>query len=73
MGFDELNQEAQAKARAAETMEDLEELASEYGQELSDNELEQINGGYSNSCPMDGICPKAVDMSGRSCPGFRFG
>ena len=45
MGRDDLNQEMQAKARAAQTPEELEKLAEENGQELSDDMLESIAGG----------------------------
>ena len=45
MTFDDLTEEQKAKALACETTEDVLALAKEIGYELSEEELEAINGG----------------------------
>ncbi|MBR3316593.1 MAG: Nif11 family protein [Atopobiaceae bacterium] len=45
MTFDDLTEEQKAKALACETTEDVLALAKEIGYELSDEELEAVNGG----------------------------
>ena len=76
MGFDDLSTDMQEKARAAKTMEELEELANESGRELSDAELDSLSGGnyaptYS-SCTSFVTCPTATDMRGSRCTEYRF-
>lgn len=76
MGFDILSKDMQEKARAAQTMEELEELAAESGRELSDEELGSISGGnYAPSfsdCPSFVTCRTATDMRGSRCTAYRF-
>ena len=76
MGFDDLSTDMQEKARAAKTMEDLEELAHESGQELSDEDLDSISGGdYApsyKSCTSFVTCPTATDMRGSRCTEYRY-
>ena len=76
MGFDDLSMEMQEKARAAGTMEELEELASENGRELSDEELGSVNGGnYGptfSDCTSFVTCRTATDTRGSRCTAYRF-
>ena len=76
MGFDNLSKDMQEKVRAAETMEELEELATESGRELSDEELDSVNGGnYGptfSDCTSFVTCRTATDTRGRLCTKFRF-
>lgn len=50
MDFEDLTPEQQAKARACKTPEDLLALAREEGLELSDEELENMSGGWLFDC-----------------------
>ena len=76
MGFDDLSTDMQEKARAAETMEELEELAKESGRELSDEELDSLSGGHYgptfSDCTSYVTCPSATKMSGNRCTAYRF-
>ena len=76
MGFDDLSRDMQAKARAAKTMEDLEELAHESGRELSDEELDSLSGGnYAptfSDCTSFVTCRTATDTKGVLCRTYRF-
>ena len=76
MGFDDLSTDMQEKARAAETKEDLEELANESGQELPDEELDSLSGGnYGptfSDCTSFVKCQTATNMSGNRCTAYRF-
>ena len=76
MGFDDLSTDMQEKARAAETKEDLEELANESGHELSDEELDSLSGGnYAptfSDCTSFVTCRTATDLSGGRCTAYRF-
>ena len=76
MGFDNLSTDMQERARAAETTEDLEELANESGQELSDKELDSLSGGnYAptfSDCKSFVTCATATDSSGARCTAYRF-
>ncbi|MDO4890747.1 MAG: Nif11-like leader peptide family natural product precursor [Coriobacteriaceae bacterium] len=45
MNFEELTPEQQERARSAKTPEEILALAQEAGYELSEEELDQINGG----------------------------
>ncbi len=76
MRFDDLSADMQEKARAAETMEDLEELANESGQELPDEELDSLSGGNFgptfSECTSFVKCPSATNMSGNRCTAYRF-
>ena len=49
MGFDKLSEEQKAKAREAQSPEELSELAKDEKTELSDDFLESISGGISIS------------------------
>ena len=49
MNFDDLTEELKAKAKACETPEEILALAKEEGYELSEEELEDISGGW-NTC-----------------------
>ncbi|MBQ9057914.1 MAG: Nif11-like leader peptide family natural product precursor [Atopobiaceae bacterium] len=58
MNFDELTEEQKARARAAQSPEEILELAREEGYELSEGELEAVSGGWcgsdcSNHCAHD--------------------
>ena len=57
ISFDNLTEEQQAKARACKTPEELFELAKSEGIELSEEELEAINGGMVSGWSIPG-CPK---------------
>ena len=76
MGFDNLSEHMREKARAAETMEELEELARESGRELSDGELGSLSGGnYAptfSDCTSFVTCRTATDMRGSRCTAYRF-
>ena len=76
MGFDNLSTDMQEKARAAETMEELEELANESGRQLSDEELDSLSGGnYAptfSDCTSFVTCRVATDMRGSRCTAYRF-
>lgn len=76
MGFDDLSMEMQEKARAAGTMEELEELAKESGRRLSDEELDSLSGGnYAptfSDCNSFVTCRTATDMRGSRCKAYRF-
>lgn len=76
MGFGDLSRDMQEKARAAETMEELEELANENGRELSDEELDSVNGGnYGptfSDCTSFVTCRTATDTRGDRCARYRF-
>ena len=58
MEFKDLSPEQQEKLRACKTPEEMLELAREEGYELSDEELEAVNGGTSWSCIPD--CPEHI-------------
>ena len=45
MEFKDLTEEQRVKARACKTPEELVQLATEEGVELSDDQLEEISGG----------------------------
>lgn len=45
MDFNDLTEEQKAKARGCETPEDILELVSREGMDLSDEQLEQVSGG----------------------------
>ena len=76
MGFDDLSTNMQEKARAARTMEDLEELANESGQELPDEELDSLSGGnYAptfSDCTSYVTCKTATDMRGSRRTEYRY-
>jgi hypothetical protein len=76
MGFDVLSTDMQEKARAAETMEELVELANESGRELSDEELDSLSGGnYAptfSDCTSFVTCRTATDTRGSRCTAYRF-
>ena len=76
MGFDDLGVDVQKKARGAETMEELEELAKECGRELSDDELDSLSGGnYAptfSDCNSFVTCRTATDTRGSRCTAYRF-
>ena len=76
MGFDDLSTDMQEKARAAGTMEELEELAKESGRRLSDEELDSLSGGnYAptfSDCTSFVTCRTATDLSGGRCTAYRF-
>jgi hypothetical protein len=76
MGFDDLSTDMQEKARAAETKEDLEELANESGQELPDEELDALSGGtYGptfSDCTSFVTCRTATNLNGGRCTAYRF-
>lgn len=76
MGVEDLNLEVQAKAREAETIEDLEKLADECGQALSDEKLDVVSGGVlphcKGLCPSHGKCPTATGLDGRPCTSYQF-
>lgn len=76
MGFDNLSADVQEKARAAETMEELEELADESGRQLSDEELDSLSGGnYAptfSDCTSFVTCRTATDTRGSRCTAYRF-
>lgn len=76
MGFDNLSADMQQKARAAETMEELEELADESGRQLSDEELDSLSGGnYAptfSDCTSFVTCRTATDTRGSRCTAYRF-
>ena len=76
MGFDDLSMDMQEKARAAETMEELEELATDSGRELSDEELDSLGGGnYGptfSDCTSFVTCRTATDTRGDRCARYRF-
>ena len=76
MGFDNLSADMQQKARAAETMEELEELANESGRQLSDEELDTLSGGnYAptfSDCTSFVTCRTATDTRGSRCTAYRF-
>ena len=46
MNYEDLTPDMKDKIRACKTPEELLELAKESGYELSDNELEQVSGGW---------------------------
>ena len=50
MNFEDLTLEQQEKAKACKTPEDFLTLAKEEGYELSDEELEAVNGGVEWDC-----------------------
>ena len=76
MGFDNLSADMQQKARAAETMVELEELADESGRQLSDEELDSLSGGnYAptfSDCTSFVTCRTATDTRGSRCTAYRF-
>ena len=76
MGFDDLSTDMQEKARAAETMEELVDLANESGWELSDEELDSLSGGnYAptfSDCTSFVTCKTATDTRGSRCTAYRF-
>ena len=76
MGFDDLSMDMQEKARRAETMEELEELANESGRQLSDEELDSLSGGnYGptfSDCTSFVTCRTATDTRGNRCTAYRF-
>ena len=76
MGFDDLSTDMQEKARAAETMEELVDLANESGRELSDEELDSLSGGnYAptfSDCTSFVTCKTATDTRGSRCTAYRF-
>ena len=76
MGFDDLSTDMQEKARAAETMEELVDIANESGRELSDEELDSLSGGnYAPSfsdCTSFVTCKTATDTRGSRCTAYRF-
>ena len=76
MGFGDLSQSTQERARAAETMEELKGLAKEDGLELSDEELGSLAGGnYAptfSDCVSFVTCRTATDTRGSRCEAYRF-
>ena len=52
MNFEDLTDEQKAKARAAQTPEEILALAKEEGYELTDEELNTVVGGWLG-CPTD--------------------
>ena len=76
MGFDDLGKDMQEKARTAETMEELVDLANESGRELSDEELDSLSGGnYAptfSDCTSFVTCKTATDTRGSRCTAYRF-
>ncbi len=54
MKFDDLTEEQKAKVLACKTPDDLLELAKAEGYDLSDEELDEINGGEKS---LDGTIP----------------
>ena len=57
ISFDDLTEEQKAKASACKTTEELFELAKSEGIELTDEDLEAIDGGMVSGWSIPG-CPK---------------
>ena len=64
MDFEKLTDEQKAKARACKTPEEILALAAAEGYELSDDELESINGG----AMWGDVC---VGVACRVCRGYK--
>lgn len=58
MKFEDLTPEQKAKALACKTPEELLALAQEEGYELTEEQLEGINGGWDDKCDNYRPCPK---------------
>ena len=65
MDFEELSPEVQEKAKACKTPEEMLKLAKEEGYELSEEELEAIDGGMEWCSTLDKPCEQYVR---RWCP-----
>lgn len=64
MNFDELkNPELQEKLQKAQTPDELLAIAKEEGYELSEDQLEGVNGGWCVHCPQDDCPPVGGTMS----------
>ena len=50
MNFNELSDELKEKVKACKSTEEILALAKEEGQELSDEDIEAISGGFDWSC-----------------------
>ena len=50
MEFKDLTEEQRVKARACKTPDELVQLATEEGVELSDDQLEAVSGGWAGDC-----------------------
>ena len=61
MKLDDLPPELREKARACQTAEDALTLAKEAGYELSDDELDQIAGGWGGGT--SSVCPNCHSTS----------
>ena len=56
--FDGLDKDVQDKVKECKTMEELNDLLTEEGIDLSDELLQSIaGGGHSDSCPPYYVCP----------------
>ena len=67
MNSNELFSEQRERARYAQTLEELEELAKEEGQEISDDQLDAISGG-----DVSPGCMQKTDLRGYWCPSYHF-
>jgi len=64
MNFNELTDDTKAKLRGCETPEELLALAREEGYELTEEELEGVNGGWGCDLGDEEPCP-------RECWGYK--
>ena len=71
MNSNELSSEQRERARSVQTLEELEELAKEEGQEISDDQLDAICGG-GDSCFFSSGCIQKTDLRGYWCPSYHF-
>ena len=65
MKLEDLSPEQQEKAKACKTAEDILALAKEEGYELSDEDLEAINGGSIWDCDEHAQCPRKYSYLSR--------
>ena len=72
MKFEDLSPELQAKADACEAPEELLELAKEEGIELSDEDLENISGGWRKHKHRRVVEPNSTDQDGPEARGGLF-